>query len=566
MKKTLVVLVTLGLIGLAARAQNAPTTALRLPEIIGDHMVLQAGQPDPIWGWAPAGTAVKIDFNDGSGKNLAHADTTADADGKWSAKLPALTAGTAGQLVVTAGSDSRTIQDVLVGENWLCSGQSNMEGTIGSPRNSPQNIATSKQEAMAANGAIRFFYTLRYGNQKPQDDVKGFWEVANANSVGACSNVAWNFAVPLHDKLGHPVGLIISAVGGSSAETWTPQWALDPLSVYPEIKKRVDEDEAELPGSLDKFDQETTAFFQAHTPQQIAAMYGEKRPRGEPLPGSPKIPAHPGVLHVPSYFYNGMIQGLVPYGISGVIWYQADANSSFPTEYPELIKALVNAWRKNWGTELPFYYVEVQNMMAFQTAPVEDLPKRPHPFTAALRWECATVLDLPKTDVATAIDLSLGPDSATNPHFENKKPLGLRLANLALAQVYGQNLGEVHGPTYAGYKIEGNTIRITLTHAAGLKPIKGEPLTGFAIRGDGGPWVWGDAKIDGTDIVVSSSQVPNPTAVRYAWAANPIKNLSVQNEAGLPLRPFRTDNDPLPDHLPEKMQKHGAAAETQEPM
>ena len=550
MKNALLVSVTLGLIGLWARAEDAAPTALRLPSIISDHMMLQSDQPDPIWGWAPAGTAVKIDFNDGSGKNLAHADVTAAADGKWSANLPTLAAGEAGQLVVSAGSETKTIQDVLVGEDWLCSGQSNMEYIIGAAaKEAPQFVTVAQKEATAVQGAVRFFVALRDGQVTPQDDVHGMWHVPTPENVKECSAVAWNFAVSLQGKLNKPVGVIDAAVGGSAAETWMPMETFKSLTVYPAMEKRFEEDAAKDPGSLEKMDPQTEAWFKSTTPAAIEAtcLAHGGRPLGSPLPGAPKDPDHPAVLHTPARFYNGMINGLVPYGIKGVLWYQGDANAQYFKEYPELIKGLILSWRKIWGAELPFYYVETQNMMTFQAAPVEDTwKKKSHGFTPELREAQEGALELPKTDVATAIDLNTGPESAVNPHYPNKKPLGERLANLAAEQVYGQNLGEVHSPAFASFKIEGDKVRITLTHADGLRSKDGGPLKGFAIRGGNGPWVWGDATIDDNDILVSSSQVPNPTAVRYGWALNPIKFLSVENGAGLPLRPFRTDKDTPP--------------------
>ena len=511
---------------LAAFVVTPASAQLKLPRIISDHMVLQADQPDAVWGWAAAGTAVKIDFNDDNGKSLAHADATADANGKWMAKLPTLTSGTAGQLQITAGSDSATVKDVLVGEDWLCAGQSNMGYFIGEKSDTPQNIATAKQEAAAANGAIRYFSVIKLGSATPQDDVYGEWQVASPANVELCSAVAWNFGVELHDKLNRPIGLVVSAMGGTAAETWLPKEVIDGLKCGPEING---EQEARLkknPNLLNDLQRQADAWLAAHpTPDSQEA-------------DSKTIAKEPGaqITHIPSRYYNGMIHGIEPYSLKGVIWFQGGDNIQHPDQYPELIQAVITTWRKEFGSDFPFYYVELQNEEAPQKLPSDDMRN-----CAMIRWAQNAALDLPKTDVATSVDLNTG-KGALNPHFPNKKPLGQRLAHLALENVYGQNLGEVHSPAFASFSIEGDKVRIKLTHADGLRAIKGGELKGFAIRGGSGSWVWADATIDGNDILVSSPQVPNPTAVRYAWAQNPI--ISVENGVGLPLRPFRTDNDP----------------------
>jgi sialate O-acetylesterase len=353
--------------------------------------------------------------------------------------------------------------------------------------------------------------------------------------------------VALHDKLQKPVGVIDAAVGGSAAETWMPMETFKSLSVYPAMEKRFEDDAAQEPGSLEKMDPQMEAWFKSTTPAAIEAtcLAHGGRPMGSPIPGAPKDPEHPAVLHTPARFYNGMIHGLQSFAIKGVLWYQGDANSRFFSEYPELMKGLVSAWRSVWGADLPFYYVETQNMMAYQTAPVEDTTrKKSHAYTPFLREAQASILELPHTGVETAIDQNTGPASVENPHYPNKKPLGERLANLAAEEVYGQNLGEVQSPRYAGFKVEGDKVRISLTHAEGLRAIKGGELKGFAIRSGNGPWQWGTATIDGTDLLVSNPQVSSPTAVRYAWAQNPL--ISVENGAGLPLMPFRTDPETAP--------------------
>jgi sialate O-acetylesterase len=230
-----------------------------------------------------------------------------------------------------------------------------------------------------------------------------------------------------------------------------------------------------------------------------------------------------------------MIRGLEPYTVDGVIWYQGDGNAGLYKQYPELIKTLIQTWRRNWHAELPFYYVEMNNMWELQLQPVENGHN-----LGPIREAQEAALGLPKTDVVAAIDLG-DSGAITNPHFWNKKPVGQRLADEALKQVYEQQLGEVHSPEFDNFVVEGDKIRLHFEHAVGLRTHDNGPVKGFAIRGASGDWVWADGKIDGNDIVVSSGVVPQPAAVRYAWAPNPV--ISIENGAGLPLRPFRTDKD-----------------------
>jgi sialate O-acetylesterase len=233
-----------------------------------------------------------------------------------------------------------------------------------------------------------------------------------------------------------------------------------------------------------------------------------------------------------------MIKGLEPYTVAGVIWYQADGNSGLYQEYPALIQALIKAWRREWNAELPFYYVEMNNMWEPQQQPVEN----GHNLGPTREAQEAALL-LPKTDVVAAIDLG-DAGAITNPHFWNKKPVWQRLANEALEQIYGLPLGEVHSPEFESFTVAGGKVRLKFRHAGGLRTRDHGPVKGFAIRGASGAWVWADGKIEGRDIVVWSSQVPAPAAVRYAWAANPV--ISIENGEGLPLRPFRTDKDAAP--------------------
>jgi len=238
------------------------------------------------------------------------------------------------------------------------------------------------------------------------------------------------------------------------------------------------------------------------------------------------------LLLPPSRLYNAMISGLEPYTLKGFLWFQGDGNFGNPQEYGELVKTLIRAWRSHFHDDtLPFYYVEMQNYRAPQEKPVEPNPM------SLIREAQQGALQLPNTDVAASLDQGINkPDYEA--HFPNKKQLGERMAGLALNNIYGQP-GLVHSPAFKKHTIEGNKVRLQFDHADGLR-IRGDAgLRGFAIKSAEGDWVWAQGKIEGEEIVLWSEQVAAPVAVRYAWAFNPL--LSVENRAGLPLRPFRTD-------------------------
>jgi sialate O-acetylesterase len=225
-----------------------------------------------------------------------------------------------------------------------------------------------------------------------------------------------------------------------------------------------------------------------------------------------------------------MIHGLEPYTVKGVIWFQGDGNGQHPEEYPELIQTVIKTWRAHWGAELPFYYLEINNMFALQKDPVERGALAP------IREAQNAALELPHTGVVSTIDLGIAEDA----HFPVKQPAGDRMAKLVLSEVYGISEGEVHSPQFSGMSIEGNKVWLRFDHAEGLRTRSGS-LTGFALRGPDGTWTWADGKIDRGEIVLWNDQIAHPAAVRYGWANNPI--ISVENAVGLPLRPFRTDKN-----------------------
>jgi sialate O-acetylesterase len=506
---------------------------IRLPAIIGDHAVLQAGKPVAIWGWSTPGATVHVRFAR-TGSTLQNDFTAvADANGRWSGVLKPMDPGIAGQLEIQSDKDSaRAVADLLVGEVWLGGGQSNMvytlAGNSGADPTNPvevaevaRNVADAKKEADTPGPSIRYFMVERIQALEPADDVKGQWVLASSNNVRNFSAVAWFFAVALREKLHRPVGLIVSCVGGTPVESWMSRQTLESTAAGAAVEARHNAKvAASTPEVIAKQDAAVKAWEQANPTAALKFIHESTRPRPAYLPTDHLAPV---------VSYNGMIHGLEPYTLRGVIWFQGDGNAGHPLEYSELFQAMIREWRAEWKDELPFYFVEMNNARDAQKTPVEACN------LCLIREQQHGALQLPGVGMIAAIDVGNG-----NLHFPKKRPLGERLAGLALHNVYGQP-GQPYSPIFRGYKVEGNKVRLSFDDAEGLRASGDGEVRGFAIRGAAGDWVWAKGKIEGQQIVVWSDAVPVPVAVRYAWAQNPV--ISIENGAGLPLYPFRTDRD-----------------------
>jgi sialate O-acetylesterase len=300
-----------------------------------------------------------------------------------------------------------------------------------------------------------------------------------------------------------------------------PKPELDACAAGPDLEKRYQERFEHFPADVKKkFETETAEWTKQNPTPQLQAERLATRPM-----------LAPGEGNIPARLYNGMIHGFEPYTLKGVIWFQGDGNCGHPQDYGVLFKTLITAWRAHFHDErLPFYYVEMQNYAKAQEKPVEPNA------LSEIREQQQAALELPGVDVATGVDQGIRIPNY-EAHFPDKKPLGKRLAGLALDHLYGQP-GLVHSPQLKSFKVDGNKVRLTFDYADGLR-LRGNELAGFAIRAKNGEWVWAKGQIDGQDIIVYSDQISDPADVRYAWAYNP--TLSVENSAGLPLRPFRTD-------------------------
>jgi sialate O-acetylesterase len=491
----------------------APAAAdVRLAAIFGDHMVVQQGVPVPVWGWADAGEEVSVSLGDRTGK------ATADAAGKWKVTLETLPAGGPHVLKVQ-GKNALERTDVLVGEVWLCSGQSNMGMTV-------NGCLNFDAEAKASDlPKLRMYTVARKTAEEPQADVPGDWKVSGPQTVGGFSAAAYFFGRRLHQEMGVPVGLINSSWGGTPIQAWT---GVKTHESVPELAPLLEN----LKKSIASWDPEKA---KARHEQQLAdwkKRSDEAKAEGKPFAARrPNPPIDPKVSQSsPGRLYNAMIAPLVPYAIRGAIWYQGEANAGNAALYAVQLKAMVGAWRSIWGEgDFPFISVQLPNYMKAQAKPVEE-------GWAGIRETFLTsIAAIPNTGIAVTIDVG----EADNIHPKDKQTVGHRLAQWALAKTYGKPLVAC-GPLYKGMKKDGVSIVCEFDCVGGgLVAKDGEKLKGFAIAGADRQFVWAEAKIEGQTVVVSSPEVKDPVAVRYAWANNPACNLC--NKEGLPASPFRTD-------------------------
>ena len=641
---------------------GASHATVRLPALVGSHMVLQRERPVPVWGWAAPGEKVSVTF-----QSKTYPATAPDATGRWQATLPATPAGGPYTLTIK-GQNTLEVDDVLFGDVWLASGQSNMQFKVkDSNPGGYQPVQNADQEIAAANWpSIRAFTVAQTVAYRPQAEVAGSgWLVCSPATVAQFSAVAYFFGRDLYQHYHVPIGLLISSWGGTPAEAWT---SAEGLRALPEFGPRVAsfaQRTTSLADDQRAFDAQQRAVFQnlrAHdrgylpggrtwaSPDfdarawptmpvpglwesqpglasydgvvwlrkeidlpaslagqpltlalgkiddadstwvngvRVGATNGYDRPRtyqvpagllrpgrnvlavrvldtgggggiaGEPatlaLSGAgrtislagpwqyqvgldpkalPVPPVAGGASNAPTALYNGMIAPLQPVALKGVIWYQGESNADRAEQYRALFPALITDWRRHWGAELPFLFVQ---LAGFQ-------PTRPEPAPSAwaeLREAQAQTLALPRTGMATAIDIG----EAADIHPHNKQEVGRRLALAARRVAYADNAVVFSGPTYASMAAAGPAIKLKFSNlGAGLAAKDGAALQGFAVAGADRQFHWATARLVGNEVVVESAQVPAPVAVRYDWADTPTGNL--YNKDGLPAVPFRTDTWP----------------------
>jgi len=469
--------------------------AVEPASLFQDGMVLQRDVAVPVWGGGQPGETVTVRFK-GQSKTA-----TADAAGRWRVTLDALAVDATPQELVIAGTATVTVKDVLVGDVWLCSGQSNMEFSM-KRTVKPDQLAAMKSSAKDA--LLRLFTVEHVAAKEPKLRVPGTWSPCAPASAMMFSYTGYHFGSALRKHLNIPIGLVCAAWGGTTCEAWTSMDALKTDPAWP--------------------------ILEGNWSKKLAKPTDGNEPAAAAQPNDQAADTPP---RYPGNLYHGMIHPLIPFAFRGVIWYQGESNAHGIAEsstYHTLFPTLIKDWRTRFGYEIPFLFVQLANWKDVQTEPVEMAAGWPVVREAQLQ-----TLALPRTGMVVAIDVG---DEPKNIHPRNKKLVGERLALAARKVVYGEDV-VASGPIFTGLKTEGASLRLSFDHAAGLKA-DGGILKGFAVRGASGPWSWADARIDGTTVVVSSATVPAPKSVRYSWAMNPIGNL--RNGADLPASPFRSDH------------------------
>jgi sialate O-acetylesterase len=476
---------------------------VKLPAILSDHMLLQQQMPLRIWGKAAPGEKIAVAING------QHAEALTDAAGLWEAFLPPMKAGGPFDMTIH-GANNLVIHDILIGEVWVGSGQSNMELPM-------TRVNDSEKEIAAANfPQIRLFTVKKKVSDNPLDDVEGAWSLCTPESTRNFSAVGYFFSRYIHQNRHVPVGFIHSSWGGTPAESWTERSVMEN---DPELKPILGEWDQVLkayPASNERYQKQLAAY-------KVAAA--QAKADGKPAPAAPRPPAGPGHQNTPGGLYNGMIAPIVPYAIRGALWYQGEsnANPAHAYQYRFLFRSMIEDWRRQWAQgDFPFLFVQLANYQSNGTWPV-------------LRESQTDALSLRNTGMAVIDDIGESKDI----HPKDKQDVGKRLALAAQAIAYGEKL-EYSGPMYRQMTREGSAARLYFDHVGGgLRARGGEKLLGFEIAGKDGNFVPADARIEGQTVVVSSDQVNFPGKVRYAWADDP--KCTLENREGLQASPFRAD-------------------------
>ena len=552
-----------GTLALWLAGHSAALANVTMPAIFGDHMVLQEDVKIPVWGWADPGEPVQVSL----GKSQLR--TTADATGQWRAEFPAHAGTGTSTTLGVAGKNTISFQDVIVGEVWLASGQSNMAFALGWEMGAPEWLKQRGEDKITQtnNPLIRVFFVDGRPAIQPNPVGGGRWMLFSPDSAGKFSAVGYFFAEKLQQSLGHPVGIIQSAVGGTPIELWMSKEALqgipgkEPgLDALAAKEALFPKDKAGQDAVMDDFHKRDNdwvhtveaAFHTVHDQwekeRDAAKAAGKPIPREPPYPRTrPKNPN--GDAGDYTVLFNGMINFLAGYPIKGAIWYQGEANG--PLEYAQMLSSMVTDWRKRWSCDFTFLPVTLANIGDRYPMPTDN------GWPAVRDAQEKVSLELPNMGTAEAIDVGTG----HNIHPYDKIDVGRRLAAQALRIAYGQDIVST-GPRFGSMAVEGNKIRIKWKDiGSGLKlavspfvsndPVNDNPALpidkplSFDIAGADKKWVIAQAQIDGNDVLVWNDQVPAPVAVRYGWAQNPQINL--YNKEGFPAVPFRTQDWPAED-------------------
>ncbi len=485
---------------------------VKLPEVISNNMVLQKDIPLPIWGWADAGEEVSVTLGESSAK------ATADGAGKWKVTLPAIkTAGGPHEMTVK-GKNEIKVTNILVGEVWAGSGQSNMQWAV-------QQSTNGAQEVAAANfPKIRLFMIPLVPSGTPAEHVQAQWVECSPQTVGGSSAVLFFFGREIHQKLDMPVGLITTAWGGTRIEPWIPPQG---YTAIPELAGERDKWLGMLNGYADALSNHADAI-KVYNHAVAAAKPGDALPVTPSAVTTINHPLNSSGQH--TGLYNGMIHPIVPFGIRGFLWYQGESNNGQGMHYYQMKRGLIEGWRSVWNQEgnrdFPFLFA--------QLAPYNYGPPRATDLPGI--WEAQTeTLKVKNTGMAVLTDIT----TISDIHPPNKQEVGRRLSLWALANTYGKTDLVYSGPLYKALAIDGGKAVVSFNHAAGLKASDGKDLSWWSIAGEDKKFVAAKATIVGDTVVVSAEGVTKPVAVRFGW--NQIAEPNLKNGADLPASPFRTD-------------------------
>jgi sialate O-acetylesterase len=487
---------------------GAVFAAVRPAPLFADGAVLQRDLPVAVWGEANPAENITVQF---AGHSLS---TSADASGRWLVRLPPLPASVEPRSLVIKGDNTVEIRDVLVGEVWLCGGQSNMERQLGL-RGGQKPIVNWQEEAATANfPLIRMFTVKQAHSDTVRNTASGSWQICNPVNVVQFSAVGYFFGRDLFLKLGVPVGLVHSSWGGTPVEAWTSR---EVLAASPEGNASLAvhaKSVADSPAKLERYTADEPRLRSEYEAAVAAAKLA-----GKPAPAAPTPPRDPkSDKNRPSCLFNAMIQPLVPYTLRGVIWYQGESNNGRPAAYRTLFPAAIADWRARWGQgDFPFLFVQIAPFKTM-TPDIREAQR----YTLSVSPATAMVVT---TDVGDAEDI----------HPTNKAPVGARLALAARALAYGEKI-VWSGPAVRSLSTDGAFAVLTFDHVGGGLVAKDGPLRGFEIAGADRKFVPASASIVGETVRVFSPSVSAPAAVRFGWANVPDVNLF--NSELLPASPF----------------------------
>ncbi len=486
---------------------------VRLPALFTDNLVLQQGKSVAVWGWADEGELVVVQYR-------GQVKTSRAKNGKWLVHLSPMVASATPFVLAVLGDNTIELKNVVVGEVWVASGQSNMQWPLSRTDN------WTKAAASSTNPDLRLFYVPRIKSATPLDDLQGEhlgakprWMLSGPDSTPEFSAVAYYFARDLQKALNVPVGIIHTSWGGSPAEVWMSESVLMKNPVY---RKEI----------LEKYEVAVKNYQEAKS--KWDAQQSQLKAKGQKATSqrAPRMPWRPSEL------YNGMIHPLIPFAFKGAIWYQGESNASRAWQYRSLFPDMISNWRRDWGQgQFPFLAVELAPWDFNRKRDLSEITRKPGDSTWAELREAQLLATKVLGDVATVTITDVG--NKDNIHPTNKEPVGARLALAARGLAYRERI-IWSGPEYRRSYRRGSETIIQFNHVGSGLEARGGALTGFSIAGKDGQFVWANARIDGSNVIVSHPNIKDPAAVRFGWADFPVVNL--WNKEGLPAHPFRTDD------------------------